>query len=133
MLVELVGVGDTRHVECFSSAHECPERGTIGLRNDVVWNAIAARIPARGDLASDEAVEAECLRHHDTGALLELDEPLSAFTGPDVALVAVLVLELIGFVGGRLEGLKVVKELDLLVEDLLLGVVATEQLRLCEK
>ena len=44
-----------------------------------------------------------------------------------------LVLELIGFVGRRLEGLKVVKELDLLVEDLLLGVVATEQLRLCEK
>ena len=52
---------------------------------------------------------------------------MTAYTGPDVALVAVLVLVLRRLDLGSLEGLEIVNELDFLVEDLL-GVVAAEEL-----
>jgi hypothetical protein len=51
--------------------------------------------------------------------------------GPDVALVSLLVLELLCFRVRDLESFEVVRELDLLVEHLLLRAVAAEELRLC--
>ena len=71
-------------------------------------------------------------RNEYAGILLELDEPLAALASPDIALVTVLVLVLLRFLLSGLERLQIVDELDLLVEDLLLRVVTTEQFRLCE-
>ncbi len=65
--------------------------------------------------------------------LLELEELLTALPSPDVALVTVLELEFMSLGLGDFNGLKVVDELNLLVEDLLLRVVATEELRFCRR
>ena len=82
---------------------------------------------------SHRATEPHGLGRQDAVILLELDEPLVALAGPDVDLLAVLVLVLLGFGLSSLERLQIVDELDLLVEDLLLRVIATEEFRLCKK
>ena len=87
-------------------------------------------MPASRDLTSDGAAELEGLGNVDTSALLELGEPLSTFSSPDVALVAVLKFELLSFAIGHFNGLEIMDKLNLLVEDLLVRVVATEEFRL---
>ena len=128
VLIKLVRISDARHVESLRSADESPKRSTIGLSDDVGGDTVATSVPAGGDLSSHETAETDGLRNEDASTLLELDEPLAAFACPDVALVAVFVLVLVRLDVSGLEGLKVVDELDLLVEDLLLGVVAAEEL-----
>ena len=130
MLVQLVWVGDTRHVESLGGADEGPEGGTVDLGNDVCGDTVATGVSTGGDLASDELTKLERLRNKDTRSLLELHKPLAALACPDVALVTMLVLELLGVGLSGFEGLEVVQNLDLLVEDLLLRVVPAEQLRL---
>ena len=46
------------------------------------------------DLSGNQAAEAECLGDEYVGAFLELHEPLVALCSSDVALVAMLILEL---------------------------------------
>lgn len=134
VLIELVrvGVGDAGLVEGFGSAHERPEPNAVGLSDDVVGDAVATGAPSSRDLSCDGAAELERLRDVHAGTLLELGEPLSFLPGPDVALVAVLELELLRLRLGNLYRLEIVRQLNLLVEDLLLRVVAAEQLGLCE-
>lgn len=132
VLVKLIRVGDTRLVEGLGSAHEGPERRAVGLSDDVGRNTVTTSFPAGRDLPSDETVELDGLGHEDASALLELDEPLAFLTSPDVALVAVLVLVLLGIGLVGLERLEVVQDLDLLVEDLLLRIVPREKLGLCK-
>ena len=127
VLVQLVGVRDTRHVESLSCTDKSPESRAIGLRDDIVRNAKTTSIPASRDLAGDGAAERERLRNEDPRALLELDEPLTTFSCPDIALVSVLVLELLGVRLRRLERFEVVEELDLLVEYFLLRVITAEE------
>ena len=131
MLVELVRIGDTGHVEGLGSTCESPQGGSVGLSNDVGRDAVTIPVPAGRDLSSHKAAEPSGLGDENVSALLELDKPLATFTGPDIASIAVLVLVLQRLNLGGLEGLEVVDELNLLVEDLLLRVVAAEQLRLC--
>jgi hypothetical protein len=127
MLVQFVRIGDSRHVESFGSADESPECSPICLGDDVVRNTVSASMPSGRDLSSDCTAEREALGYEHECAFLELEEPLAALPGPDVALVAVLELELVGLRLGNFDGLKIVDKLDLLVEDLLLRVIATEE------
>ena len=87
-------------------------------------------MPAGGYLTSDGSAELQRLGNHNACAFLEFSEPLSTFPCPDVALVAVLVLELRRLLFGNLQGLEIVSELDLLVESLAVGIVAMEVLGL---
>ncbi len=130
VLVQLVGVRDTGHVEGLRCTDKSPESGAVGLSDDVGGNTESTRIPTSRDLAGNGAAERERLRDEDPRALLELDEPLITFSCPDIALVTVLVLELLGVRLRSFERFKVVEELDLLVEYLLLGVVTTEEIGL---
>lgn len=129
MLVELIRINDTGHVEGLSSAYKGPEGTAVGLSNDVCWNTVASSIPASRELTTDNAVELERLGNENARTLLELNKPLATLTSPNVALVAVLILELLRLDLRSFEGLEVVDKLDLLVEDFLVGVVAAEQLR----
>lgn len=87
-------------------------------------------MPSGRDLTTDESIELDGLGNENPSSSLELDEELSRGLSPDVALVSLLPLELIGVGGGDLDGLEVVVELDLLVESLLLGIVTVEELGL---
>ena len=131
ILVQLVRIGDTGHVESFGSADQCPQRDTVRLGNNVLRDTVATGTPTTRDLSSDETTELERLGDEDASSLLELDEPLATFRSPDVALVAVLVLELLSLNFRRFKGLQIVNELNLLMEDLLLRVVSAEQFGLC--
>ena len=128
VLVQLIVISDTRHVQGLSSTNESPQGTTIDLSDDVSGDTISTGVPASWDLSTNETVELESLGDEDASALLELDEPLATFTCPDITLVAMLVLILLGLRLSSLEGLKVVDELDLLVEDLLLRIITTEEL-----
>ena len=101
------------------------------MSDNVVGNSITSSVPSSWNLTSDCATELEGLGNVDAGTLLELGEPLTTLASPDVALVTVLEFEFLGFGVGHLDGFEIVNELDFLVEDLLVGVVTTEQLRLC--
>lgn len=87
-------------------------------------------MPSSRELAGDKSVELNRFGHQDSSASLELDKPLSRLPSPNVAVVALLSLELLGVFGGALERLEVMVQLDLLVERLLLGVVTVEEFRL---
>ena len=101
------------------------------MSDNVVGNSVTSSMPSSWNLTSDCATELEGLGNVDAGTLLELGEPLATLASPDVALVTVLEFEFLGFGVGHLDGFEIVDELDFLVEDLLVGVVTTEQLRLC--
>lgn len=131
VLVEFIGIGDSRHVESFGSADERPQRRPIRLGDDVVRNTVSAGVPSGGDLSCDGTAEGEALRHKDECTFFELEEPLSALSGPDVALVAVLELELVRLGLRDFDGLKIVDKFDFLVEDLLLRVIAAEEFGFC--
>ena len=88
-------------------------------------------MPSSRNLTSDCVTELKGLGNEHAGTLLELGEPLSTLTSPDVALVTMLEFELLCFRVGHLNGFEIMDELNFLVEDLV-GVVTTEQLRLCE-
>lgn len=88
-------------------------------------------MPSCRDLPSNGATELERFRDEDARALLQFEKPLSAFTCPNVTSITVLEFELLGLSLGDLNSLKIVDELDFLIEDLLVGIVATEQFRLC--
>jgi hypothetical protein len=103
----------------------------VRLGDDIFRDTVAPGVPAGRDLTSDDAVKLDRLGNEDSSALLELYEPLARRLRPDVALVALLALETSRVLLRDLERLEVVVELDLLVEDLLLRVVAVEKIRLC--
>jgi hypothetical protein len=79
VLVELVGIGDTRHIQRFSSADKSPERCTVNLSDNIIRYTIATSIPTRGNLASDQPRERECLWNKYASAFLELDKPFTGF------------------------------------------------------
>ena len=130
MFIQLVGVGNTGHVEGFCRADQRPERGAIGLGDNVGGDAVASSVPSGRDLTGHQAAEADGLGDQDARALLELDEPLVALAGPDIALVAVLVPEFLRVRLGCFERFEIMEKLDFLVEDLLLRVIAVEELGL---
>ena len=129
VLVQLIRISDTRHVKSFSGADKSPESGSVGLGDNIRGYTVTTSVPASRDLTSDEAAELHCLGDKNACSFLELDEPLASFTCPDVAFITVFVLVLVGFLIRGLKGLEIVDEFNLLVEDLLLGVIATEKLR----
>jgi len=88
-------------------------------------------VPSSWNLTSNCATELEGLGNENTGTLLELGKPLPTLASPDIAFVTVLEFELLRLGVGHLDGFEIMDELDLLVEDLLVGVITTEQLRLC--
>jgi len=47
-------------------------------------------------LAGDETIVGNGFRNVDPSTLLQLDEPLATLTCPDIALVAMLLLEFLG-------------------------------------
>ena len=124
MLIQLVWVSDAGHIE--GLADESPESRAIGLGNDVGRDTVSTSVPAGEDLTTNETAAANDLRDENECTLLEFHAPLITFSGPDVTLVAVLVLVLLCLGVCGFERLQVVDELDFLVEDLLLRIVATE-------
>lgn len=129
VLVQLVGISDTGHVQGLSGTNESPQGATIDLSDDVSGDTISTGVPASWDLSTNETVELESLGDEDASALLELDEPLAFACSPDITLVTVLVLELFRIGLGRFERFQIVEKFDFLVEDLLLRIIALEQLR----
>lgn len=129
VLVQLVRIGDTGHHEGFGDRDEGPERSAVDLGGDVVGDTERLVRPARRNLTRDETIESDRLRDLDLRALLELDKVLAAVVRVDVDHLAVFALEAARILLGSLDGLEVVLEFDLLNETLLLGVVATEELR----
>jgi len=92
---------------------------------------MSSSMPSSQNLPSYYSTELEGLGNEDAGTLLELGEPLPTLTGPDITLVTVLEFGLLHLRVGHLDGFEIMDELDFLVEDLLVGVITTEQLRLC--
>jgi hypothetical protein len=129
ILIQLVRICDTRTIKGLSDTDKCPEGAAVDLSNDVFRDAETSSMPASRDLASDSSTELEGLRNEDTCTLLQLSEPLPIFPSPNVTFLSMLELELLGFRFGNLNRFKVMDELDLLIEDLLIGVVATKEFR----
>jgi hypothetical protein len=96
------------------------------LSDDIRRNTISTSIPPSGDLSTTKF---ESLGDEDAGTFLELDKPLTGFTSPDIAPIAMFVFEFLRFSFSDLDGLQIVNEFDFLVEDLFVWVVAAEQLR----
>ena len=128
VLIKLIWV---RHVESVCGRDHGLKRATINLIDDILKNTVAASVPARRNLTSDGTVKNEGLRDVYSCALLELHVPFTAFRGPDVVLVLVLMLVVCRFLLGNLQKLEVVNEFNLLVESLVRRDVAAEDLRLC--
>jgi hypothetical protein len=126
VLVKFIRIGDTGCVKGFDGANQCPKGGAIGLGNDIVGDSITSSMPSSWNLASNSSAELEGLGNKDTGSLLELGEPLPTLAGPDVALVTMLELEFLCLGVGNLDGLKIMDELDFLVEDFFVGVITAE-------
>lgn len=133
MVVELVRVSDTRGVESFCGGNQGPQRGAVGLSDDVVGNTIASGVPTGGDLTSNGATKLKGLGNEDDCSFLQLGEPLIALARPDIAFIAVLKLEFLGLRVGNFDGFEIVEKLNLLVERFLVGVVAAEELRFCKR
>jgi len=129
VFVQLVRISNSRGIEGLGRGDQGPESCTIHLSDDIVGNPVAPGVPTSRDLASNSSTELEGLGNVHTGTLLELCEPLTAFGSPDVALIAVLQLELLRLRVRDLDGLEIVEKFDLLVEDLLVRVIASEELR----
>lgn len=130
MFVQFVGVRDTRHVESLSCTDERPESCPVGLSDDIGRYTVATSIPTGRDLSSHKTTELNSLGDQDTCTPLELNKPLATFSGPHIAFVAVLILVLLSFEICSFERLKVMDEFNLLMEDLLFGIIASEELGL---
>ena len=101
------------------------------MLDNVVRNTVALSIPTSGNLSGNYTIEFDCFGDVHPSAFLELDEPLARLLSPNVAFLALFPLEACRVLGGYLNGLEIMVQLDLLMENLLLGVVAEEQIRLC--
>ncbi|GKT61899.1 unnamed protein product [Colletotrichum tofieldiae] len=131
ILVELVGVGDTSGQQSLSDRHEDEEGDRVNLGHNVFRNTVSLGIPAGRDLTSNKSVEPESLRDQEGSSLLHANNVLARLRDlEDLDLVAVLTLELFGSLLGRLEGLEVLLNDNLVKKLLLLRVVATKELRL---
>jgi hypothetical protein len=129
VLVELVRVSDTGHVQGLSNTNERPQCRTVSLSDDVIWKTVTTGVPASGKLTTDLAAERERFGDEDASTLLELEEPLITFTSPDITLVGVLELEFVCFRFGNFDRLKVMCKLNLLLEGLLVWIISTEKFR----
>lgn len=127
VLVQFVRVGDTGHDQSLHSADQSPKGSPISLGDNILGQTESTSVPSGRKLAGDDSVKLDSLGEEDPGTLVELDEPLAGFLGPDVDLVAVLALESSGLFSGDFKRLEVVIELNLLNETLLLRVVTPEQ------
>jgi hypothetical protein len=116
IFVKLVWVGNTRHDESLHGTGQCPKSGSVDLSDNVVGNTVLLRIPSSRNLTSDSSVKLDGFRNIDPSTLLELDKPLARFLEPDITLVALFSLESSGILGGDLQRLEIVVELDFLVE-----------------
>jgi hypothetical protein len=87
-------------------------------------------VPTSWNLTSNCSAEFESLRNENSSAFLELDEPLLVRGSPDVALIAVFMFEFFGVITTDFNRLKIVSKLHLLIEDLLIRVVSSEELGL---
>ncbi|GJD00729.1 hypothetical protein ColKHC_09554 [Colletotrichum higginsianum] len=131
VLVELVRVGNTGRQQSLSNGHQDEEGDGINLGHNVLGHTISLGIPASRDLSGNKSVESEGLGDQEGGSLLHADNVLAGLGDlKDLDLVAVLTLELLGSLLGRLKGLEVLLDDDLVEELLLLGVIAAEELRL---
>lgn len=129
VLVELVRVSNTRAIESLCRTDEGPERETISLSNDIFRNAITSSVPTGRNLTCDSSAELEGLRNEDAGTLFQFGKPLPVFSRPNVTLVTVLKLEFLRFGVRNLNRFKIMDELDLLVKDFLVRIVAAEKFR----
>lgn len=127
VLVQLVRVGDTGHDQSLHSADQSPKGRPVSLGDNIIGQTESTSVPTGRKLASDDSVKLDGLGEEDPGTLVELDEPLAGFLGPDVDLVAVLALESSGLFSGDFKRFEIVVELNLLNEALLLRVVTPEQ------
>lgn len=127
VLVQFVRVGDTGHDQSLHSADQSPKGSPVSLGDNILGQTESTSVPTGRKLASDDSVKLDSLGEEDPGTLVELDEPLAGFLGPDVDLVAVLALESSGLFSGDFKRLEIVIELNLLNETLLLRVVTPEQ------
>ncbi|GKT45755.1 uncharacterized protein ColSpa_05936 [Colletotrichum spaethianum] len=131
VLVELVGVGDTSRQQSFGDGHEDKQGDGVDLGHNVLGNTVSLSVPASRDLTGNKSVEAESLGDQEGSSLLHADNVLARLGNlEDLDLVAVLTLELFGSFLGRLERLEILLNDNLVKKLLLLGVVATEELRL---
>ena len=96
VLIEFIRVRDTSVIESLSGGNERPDRNAIGASSDVLGDTVASGIPPIRELAGNEAVVRNGFRDEDPSTLLQLNEPLATLTRPDVALVAMLLLEFLG-------------------------------------
>lgn len=129
VLVQFVRIRNTRHVEGFRSGDQTPKGNWISLSDDIFGETITTSMPSSWDLTSDFATEREGFRNKHACTFLELEDPLATFASPDITLVAVLKLEFGCLFGSDFNWFKIMNQVYLLVEDLLLGVVTTEKFR----
>ena len=133
MLIQLVRIRDTRGDERFHGADQCPECGPIGLCDDIFGDTVSSSVPSSRQLTGNDSVEFDRLRNENSRSFLEFDKPLARLLSPDVALFTLFPLESLSVLLRDLESFKVVGELDFLVEDLLVRVVAVEEIRFWSK
>ena len=114
--VELVRVIDAGHDRGLSGANQRPQSSPVGPSNDISRDTVTPCVPTGWKPTSGETAELECLWDENTSALLEFDEPSAGFLSPNVALVAVLTLELLGSGFVRFDGLQIMVKLDFLME-----------------
>ncbi|GJC78128.1 hypothetical protein ColLi_00966 [Colletotrichum liriopes] len=130
ILVELVGVGDTSGQQSLSDRHEDEEGDRVNLGHNVFRNTVSLGIPAGRNLTSNKSVEPESLRDQEGSSLLHANNVLARLRDlEDLDLVAVLTLELFGSLLGRLEGLEVLLNDNLVEKLLLLGVADARVLK----
>jgi hypothetical protein len=102
------------------------------LSDDVLRDTVSSGVPPGRDLTSNKTVKLDRFGHKDSRSLLEASEPFSRSLGIDLDIAALLSLESRGIFGRDLQRLKIVSQLYLLVEELLLRVVAIEVFRFCK-
>ena len=100
-----------------------------------VWATISSGMPWRpanpiqSDLSSHRRPELERLAYENTCTFLEFCKPLTTLTGPDIALVTVVHFEFLRFGVGHFDRLEVMDMVHLLIEDLSVVIIATEEFR----
>ena len=113
VLIKFVRIRDTSVIESLSGGNERPDRNTIGASDDVLGNTVASTVPPIGELAGNESVVRNGFRDEHASTFLQLNEPLATITSPDVALVAMLLLEFLGVRICDFQRLKIVNKLNL--------------------
>mmetsp|Transcript_75175 Transcript_75175/g.168338 ORF Transcript_75175/g.168338 Transcript_75175/m.168338 type:complete len:242 (-) Transcript_75175:9140-9865(-) len=75
VLVELVGIHHATLPQRLGAAHQCVERHTVHLSDDVLWDAEVLGVPVARHLRADPAIGPERARHEDLGALEHAHRP----------------------------------------------------------